>query len=311
MTEILSPPEDNFFLPAANNEHPTYKRIRDGLCHPEAGPKMKTNIEEMWSSYKSIAPTSFREKAQRAFFQRWWEMFIGIFLMESGFKITVARNDAGPDFRFIFQGATFVVEATAPQVSAPQINGGQNNDSSGNAVVHSRQIPDDLNEPILKMTGALRDKMEQRNKWIADNVIAKNDVFIVALSPMGIKTPPWNLLGDLDVTCPFPLMFLSGAGVLKLVYDLTEKKIADRHLSPRNDIEKRPGVNVGVSIFDDPAYPALSAVMYSVADPYYNKQKVQVFLNPNASTPLPQGVFSNAETWFRTETEDGFEWKPM
>src|SRR5262245_28428217 len=88
---------------------PGYESTRD---HPQ-GVSYKHFIEELWIRFRPLADRHFREDARDHFLQRFWEMYLGVTLLDRGFDLQ-RHGDEGPEFYAVVAGRRMWFEAMAP-----------------------------------------------------------------------------------------------------------------------------------------------------------------------------------------------------
>lgn len=103
-----------FFRNSISSESELYTRIRDY----EKDSKVKSQIENFWKKYEPYAPQEYLEKihSEGNFYQKWWEMFLGVGLLNLNISITTSPKDVGPDFKIILPSQVLWIEAVAPNV---------------------------------------------------------------------------------------------------------------------------------------------------------------------------------------------------
>ena len=191
----------SFFRESVLTESKLYARIRDY----EKDALVKFQIESYWKKYKSYAPQNYLDKVQsnEYFHQRWWEMFLGVGLLNLNLNIKTSTNDRGPDFEINLPSQTIWLEAVAPKIGegdgvVPELLGGVN------------KLPE--NEFLLRLTNSLNYKLEIYNEYKSKGIISDNDYCIIAISSCAL-----NQYGKLmDFPAPVLLKVLAGVSYLVL-----------------------------------------------------------------------------------------------
>jgi len=283
----------SFFRDSIQNESKLYGRIRDY----ENDFSVKSQIESYWIEYKPYAPQNFLDKVQidENFHQRWWEMFLGVGLLNLNFNIKTSHIEKGPDFKIVLPLQIIWIEAVAPNVgdgkdAVPELYG-----------VHN--LPE--NEFLLRLTNSLNYKMDVFNKYIEKGIVSNNDYCIIALSSCTL-----NQYGSLmDFPAPAPLKVLAGVGNLVLNKN-------DNYVQYRDEIQKKSGSSVETSLFSLESYSKICAVLYSHSDPLNSPDKPEttflLFLNPvnsqNVNNILLKS-FNDIEIWCQTKNDEYIIWQ--
>jgi hypothetical protein len=282
----------SFFLPKSETEHFLYAQIRDGSSRD----KSKTQIESFWGKYRIHAPKRFLHKAQVDFYQRWWEMFLSVGLLNLNFEINTDKEDRGPDIKVILPNNKVVwIEAIAPNIG--------NNEE---AVPPLRNGVSDLPEKefLLRLHKALYDeKLFKFRKFRNKGLINADDHCIIALSACALAQYG-NLM---DHPVPAPLKVLACAGNLVL----SEK---GNYVTCHEKIETNNERKVDMSLFNMTDFSRISAVLYSNIDilnsPNTPESSFQLFLNPFANNPIGYASFDTIETWFEeSRNESQVVWR--
>ena len=280
----------SFFREKSSKEDTLYARIRDY----ESYASVKSQIETFWKQCESYAPKSFLKNIQleENFHQRWWEMYLGIGLINLNFDIKTSPKDEGPDFQIILPNQTIWIEAVAPkpgvtEEALPEIFEG----------VHD--LPE--KQFLLRLIKILKAKKDGFHKYVHDKLVTEKDCCIIALSSCAL-----NQFGSLmDFPTPAPLKVLIGAGNLVLsksgsFINLREKIVES---TGRNEEE--------VKLFEFPEFKIISGILYSTTDPLNSPDRpektFQLFLNPSNS-PTKNNLlidrFANIEIWLQIEKNE-------
>lgn len=254
-----------FFRKSVKNESKLYARIRDY----KGDFLVKSQIENMWEKYESLAPQKFLDKIQnnQSFHQRWWEMFLAIGLLNLNFKIITSPTDKGPDFKINLPSQIMNIEAVAPNIgntdeAVPELLNGVHN------------FPE--KELLLRITNSLESKLKVFNNYLEKGIVAYNDLNVIAISSCAL-----NQFGSLmDFPAPILLKVLAGIGNLVL-----SKR--NNYFQNRNTIKKESGNFVDTNLFNLENYSKICAVLYSHSSPLNSPDKpeitFQLFLNPSNS----------------------------
>jgi hypothetical protein len=246
--------------------------------------------ERLWPTYKPYADIHFKSDAKLHFRERFWEMYLGVTLIERGYSLCNPSPN-GPEF-FINLGSRKVwFEAVTP-------GRGERNDSVPMSqpgevtAVPQREI-------LLRLTQAVSAKNKR------SDIIEDNDLYIVSIN--GSNVCPL-LYGD---TIPFILKALYPAGDLTIELDKVTGDINDSYYKYCDNIIKINKSIVKTDAFVSNEYCGISAVIYSYADPWQGKDESNLgseFItihNLKADNPLPRGYFSfGYEYWVEEQEEE-------
>jgi hypothetical protein len=283
-----------FFKDSIKNESKLYARIRDY----EKDFSIKSQIESFWNKYEPYAPHNFLETIQmeRNFHQRWWEMFLGVGLLNLNFKIQTSNIERGPDFKFVLPSKIIWVEAVAPNI-------GEGEDALPKLQYGVEKLPEKAF--LLRLTTSLNSKFEAFNKYKKERIVSENDYCIIGISSCAL-----NQYGSLmNFPAPAPLKAVAGVGNLVLNED-------GNYVQYRVAIQKRSGSLVETNLFNLDKFSNVCALLYSHSDPLNSPNKPEttltLFLNPNNSqitNDLLSKMFYGIEIWYQTQNESYVIWQ--
>ena len=95
-----------------NPKHAAYIHILAGKREEDRA--RKEILEQYWAIYEPYADTHFLEEIGINFYQRVWEMRLGVDLLAMGLKLEPTGDD-GPDFVFEYKGKKIWIEAIVPE----------------------------------------------------------------------------------------------------------------------------------------------------------------------------------------------------
>lgn len=141
------------FQPGAAPD-PAYCNLRD-LEHNE---ELKAFCESLWQRYSPYADRHFLAEIRTQFNQRFWEMYLGVAILNHGYKLHRV-GDHGPEFGIDINGRRYWLEAITPTSgegpdAVPPLEYGAR---------AARRVPQE--QIILRITSALATK---RAKWARD-----------------------------------------------------------------------------------------------------------------------------------------------
>jgi hypothetical protein len=270
---------------AVPSSTPDYIALRDDPSHVA----LKNLAQDLWHSFEAFADPEFRNQFALQIHPRFWEMYLGAWLVRAGFALLPRTSSAGPDFHLRREGRDIWIEAAAPDEgqgpdAVPSIL-----EDRPNAAVPEDQI-------ILRFTNAISLKKARRDAYVAAGMVADQDPFVIAINGRGI---PMTLFEG-----PLP-------AIIRAVYPFGQYEVTIRVPSGetvregyhrRTEIAKKSGSPVPTIAFIDPANSGLSGVLYSSAALWdYPRSPGSEFLyihNSLAANPLRRGYFPSGKEWF-------------
>jgi len=264
-----------------------YIYLRDKEKHA----KRRLFCESMWQDFHSLADSGFVDEIGNKFQQRFWEMYLGCTLLKLGFQCRSA--DSGPDVE-VFDGDTSLwVEAIAP-------TGGNGPDAAYDAPPGvATRVPED--EIILRLRGAVEEKHDKYLGYLENGIVKPGQPYVIAVNGRLIPSSETDDIPSYITKTLYPLGNHYG------VINKNTMEIVETGIRHRPVITKRSGAPVYTTVFEDPAYAAISAVIYSRADAYNGPENLgcdfQLLHNPNASNPIPSEWLKVGRESWATETE--------
>jgi hypothetical protein len=226
---------------------------------------IKKNIERYWNSYKSVAPNNFPSKLQKEFHQRWWELYCGVALINSGITLISNNRDEGPDYKFRQNNRNYYIEAIAPTLG----------DKKRIKPIQEGVVSLPEGEFLLRLTSALEEKLQKYQKYLQKDYIKSNDLLIIAISTCDLGQ--YGSLMDYPKPAITKVLFDIGCDYINL--DTGEKKI-----SSRGGVKKSDNIIIESNLFELERYKIISGVIYSNIDPLNTDKPdgILYFKNTNA-----------------------------
>jgi type I restriction enzyme S subunit len=254
----------------------TYVNTRD---HPSCAAS-KAFVESLWKRYCPYADSKFRTNAPHQFHQHFWEMYLGVTLLDKGYQLT-KHGDAGPEFSAMLDGKRVWFEAIAPtggtgpnQVSEPV---------SGKC----RRVPTE--NILLRFTNALDEKKKCYMAAVAKGIIAPEDLYILAINSRRIPSA-WN-----EHELPYFVQAFLAFGPLTVSIDPETSEVTDTYHRYQPQITKVSGVNISTRTFLDQEAGFCSAIIHSAVDcanyPTNLGTDFSVLYNPNAKAQIRETAF--------------------
>jgi hypothetical protein len=164
-----------------DNLDPGFVNLRNPQFRVEQ--ELHEQIEAMWQTYEPYADPDFRPGFARDLDGRFWEMYLGQTLLQTGRTLlpTSERLQEGgqPDLCILENGQRTWIEAIAPDIGEPgpdQVVGPPPLDENG-AFAHAP-----TRQAQLRTTSAFWTKSQRIRGYIREGVINPEDVRIIAIS---------------------------------------------------------------------------------------------------------------------------------
>jgi len=257
-------------------EHDLYREIRD---LPQRKDKKK-QIISYWKTYKDYAPKKFLNNLQyeQYFKHRWWEMFLGVGLINLGFEILTSESDKGPDFRVNTFNGDINIEAVAPKQ-------GKEPNRLPNLKMGVHDLKPKREKFLLRLSNALKNKKDKFNKYIEEKVVDNKSFNIIAISTCSLSQ-----YGSLmDISCPSILSVLKDVG--NPIINLDTGKCS---YAKKSSIKKSNGSKVSSDLFDQEEYAYISAVLFSNIDILNSQDRPEesfvLVVNNNAKNKLSKKI---------------------
>lgn len=255
-----------------------YRNVRDSVSGPSA--EGRRFIEELWPRYRGLEDQHFLEDARTHFLERFWEMYLGVTLIDHGLALTRV-GEAGPDFSFQYGDMNVFVEAVVPgpgngvdSVDEPEVN-------------TATEVPTD--RILLRFTNSVDTKRKQFQAAIAAGICGRDAGYVVAFNSCGV---PHAAHGN---TLPYFVQALLPIGAPTLVLNRGTGKVVDSYYAHRDTVAKASGAPVSTALFLDAAYSFISAAISSSVDcvnrPAELGADFVVLHNPSAAKPLDYALF--------------------
>lgn len=162
---------------------PAYVNLRDIPEHKE----YRRLIELAWSEYQPLCPDEdFIKKTQSHFQGMMWQMFLTIFLLRKGARITKPASE-GPDIVLQTDSGPIYIEAVAAEKGRGKDAPIQFEDlpltDLGDGVLMGPVVSEDFPNPkiVFRITNAIQTKRTQYAKWVKDRVVDPNRPFLIAI----------------------------------------------------------------------------------------------------------------------------------
>lgn len=260
-----------------------YVNIKAGLTESERG--MRDLIEALWADYEPYADQDFREGFARDVDARFWELYLGCILLQSGHRLLPRSErsvDGGqPDICVLEEGQRIWIEATAPtrgQVNADQVPTILPiNDGGG-------FVPVPLRQTQLRTTSAFWTKSNSLQNYLDEGVIDPSEKRIIAISAsrfasVATEDPPLIMSSLFPIGDAFVRVDRSSGAVVEEGYNYDPM------------IEKLGG-QIPRTAFSGPDFSHVSAVLWSrigLGNLSRDVRPLTMVHNPFADVPVEKG----------------------
>jgi type I restriction enzyme S subunit len=262
--------------------------------YPEA-PDFKASLVSLWQKYLALGlpnahfVSEFTSGKKEIGLQRAWEMMLARHLDAQGHHLTTA--DKGPDFRFEHQGLTVWVEAVSPlPMNVP-----------GHWLEHPK--PDEFKvgdvphtEVLLRWTAAIKAKWEKLEKYREKKIVGDKDAYVIAVN--GCQLGAFALNHGVS-RYPYAVEAVYALGPVAIPIDKVTGRIGNAYVTERASIATAKGAPVATSLFIDPTYSGISAIIACSMDRSTEPSlPVDVVHNHFAGVKVPHRILGSAgEEW--------------
>lgn len=262
----------------------------------------RARLECMWRAFEPHADSHFLEEFANHTHARFWEMYVACVMLELA-HTPLRSGDAGPDLFFTLPGTGEVaLEAIAPgpgsgpdEVTLPPSGEG-------------RYVS--LEPSLVRLRHGIEEKHRKYHEHLAKGYLSGSEPFVIALSGRHV---PYS--GDPDYPPPLIVQAVFPLAPV-FAFDLDDADSDARlEFRFRDHVKKAKGAPVSTTVFTDPFYTHISAIIFSgTADSNFNLPQrfgsdFIVIHNPLAVHPLPLGfVGRGLEFWEDGDFVKGKDW---
>lgn len=283
---------------ATNATDEDYIFIRDDKNSVE----LRELLNSLWSKFFPLADSNFVDEISNDFHPRFWEMYLANVLLNNGMKLS--SKDFGPDICVDSGDKSVWVEAIAPTKGngADAVPVQEKNGQASN-------VPED--KIILRLRSAIEEKHRKYLKYISNNTMSKSDPYVIAIN--GYQLPSWM--------CQTAPSFIEKAvyplGCHTVTFNKKTKNIVDRGIEYRPEIIKQNNATVDTTVFQNPDYAGISAIIFSCANVWGLKSSqlwesdspglvgkdFQVLHNSLANNPIKHGWLKVGREYWESENQ--------
>lgn len=253
-----------------------YLRYRDGT--DQLSIAVREMVEAFWRGAAPYLDPNLPSAATRNFIGAFWEMDLAQTFLAHHIPLIEKKRSKGPDL-VIAENPAVHVEATTATPGHP---------SQADHVPSIFGKPDDeptWNVPhdqfILRLRNSIETKRLQREKRLRDGTLAASDPFIIAINASEIDC------ARLERFVPDIVYAVLPFGDSYLTIEVPSGREVGGGHHRREEILKRSGNPVTTTVFQDPAYDWISAILYSDWDEVNRRDEpgagITVIRNPRAT----------------------------
>jgi hypothetical protein len=254
----------------------------------------RENCNALWDIYEPYADAEFLTEIKSNFDARYWEMFLTVFFIKEGYKVSCPKP--GPDVGIEFNGIRIWFEATCPtrgdRAAADHVPALESVAIGGPAVMGT--VPNE--KIILRYLNSISEKRRQYRSWLKNRIVSPKDAFVVAVNPRRIGT---HEIADSDPPRILQAAFQIGAPYITI--DSNLERTGSGYLF-RDAIKKSSGAEVLTGVFQQDL--KLSGLLCSRGDVANQRGPMgadfELVPNLRAKVPLPK-QFRLRGTFFRIE----------
>lgn len=264
---------------------PTYLAARSGTRDWQI--QARANCEDLWRVYEPYADEHFLSQFPLHFHQRWFEMWLTVHLLRSGYDVECRKP--GPDIRLQLDDRTVWLEAVCATA------GEEGKKDSVPKPVYGRWSRTPMDAYVLRASNALGGKARKFKRYIENGIVGEDDLAVIAINVHEVGLG--NLLRDVMK------LALYGSGNPVPRFDRFTKDWVDvRHEELHSVQKKSTGAGVSVQPFLDGSIPHVTAVWGFVGFAANSSSDIDAdcIQSPNLSSrnPWPEGMIPMGKEWF-------------
>lgn len=224
----------------------SYLALRDDPGNVE----LRDYCSGLWKKFAPYADQDFTQQFALHPHRRFWEMYIGVALLERGFDLQPRKSLDGPDLHLILDDKDVWIEATAP-------GEGVGEDSVPTLDEHSGFVPVPDDKVILRFTNSVSEKKQRLDHYIGTGIVGLNDAYVIAINGARIE------MSLLDGPMPVIVKAVYPIGEHQVIIDTNKMEVIEERYATRRAILKASGSPVSTQSFIDPSYSGVSGVLYA------------------------------------------------
>lgn len=287
----LPPDASEYYRALYEPQHPRNVAIRE-------------QCDEHWRRFRPLADEQFPARFPIEFHQRWFEMYVGVTLLDMGLDVTAPKP--GPDFLVQRDGVRVWIEAVVPDGGHPMHPDAVSEPPLvlPGAPPIARFVP--KNAMALRIAQAVTRKIGVFDRYRADRRVNRDDACVIAVSVRGVPGA-WTELQDLLVRT------LYGVGDEFVNFNLNADESVPTEWG-RYSVEgltRQGGAAEDALAMVRPENAAISAVLGSNTDaanlPAWLGNDFMLCPHVRPAVPLPAGLLPRGQEWLIQPDGDGFK----
>lgn len=283
---------DILFSTLPQGASPSYQ----GLHEPrnDNAAQCRGYVESLWDRFRTYADDHFVQDFASHTHQRFWEMYVGVTLVEAGHAIYAPKP--GPDFGLTLEGRRIWIEAVAATPGEPGRPDSVPPLDLRVGMARAEYVPQD--KIVLRCTSAISAKFPtQYRRHFEKGIVGPEDCYVVVVNHA--EAYHYAEVGE----PPYILRAVLGLGSHFATIDRHTCELTGRGVQYRGSIPKATGAPVETHLFLSSESAPVSAIIGSVTSigtPVHLRehrmgQDFRLVHNPLATNALPTGLLVRGE----------------
>jgi hypothetical protein len=273
---------------------------------PDGG-KVAEHLNELWVAFRSYADPNFVKEFcsgdSDKLRQRYWEMYLGVWLLERDFKL-LPHRDAGPDIGVEILGRRIYFEAITPTAGSgdDRVPPLETQPWKPGESLAAKEVP--ASQIVLRWTAAFHEKARRFKEYLDAKIIQPVDACVIAIN--SCQTHFFGFDGISGYPAIMEAVYPIGPRQIQWVIDHPEQTSVN--LTHRPSIQKSNQSLVETAPFLGDKFPYISAVLATHRNEWhkysYPIHPIVLVHNVRAAIPIIQKQFP-VDTEYRVEILDG------
>jgi hypothetical protein len=248
-------------------------------------------IESLWQKTAPYLEQSIPNRLRFELHACFWEIYLAAVLLDQKLpdapnEIRRHRGGKGPDIQVGSVEAWF--EATAATA-------GDGPDAvPGYSFEKCAPVPDEAFK--LRLTASIREKFLKHQRYLANGLVHASEPYVIAVSGGAVPHVYSEIVPPRIVGVLFPF------GPEAIRFNLRTNSFGDSYFTHQAAIQKKSGVSIPTTFFEQEESRGISAVVYSTVETFNCRdtsgESLILIHNPMAAAPLPRGYLpTGRECW--------------